>query len=125
MLLGEGSMKKVNFVIISRDTYLKNELKSLLSANEYYTHWFDNTLSALKKPDIMMQSQYVLIDDFLYGLPDSFFEKTPHISYIFIEDDYNLKIIDHPNCRSINREKLISVLQKYKFGILFDKELVA
>jgi len=118
-------MRKINFIIVSQDSYLKSELKSLLSSNGYSINWYDDSPALLRQADILMKAQYILVDDSVYGLPDSLLEKTNQISYIFIEDQTDHNITGQTNCRHFNREHLISILQKYKYGILFDKELVA
>ncbi len=117
-------METTKFIILSQDSYFKAEMKSFFNESEYRTIFIDNADFLRTNPELISGAQYVLLDLQKNELPVELIDHYSSVNFIILQNRQSLMMNNRKNLRFLNKNNLLTIIQKYKYGIVFDDQLV-
>lgn len=111
-------MRQVNFLVITPDNFLREEILALL-APPYHKVEFAEKLDILfEKDEDLNHYQYIIVDEMSGWIPDSVIQKHPQVSFIFLDGFARFYSRKWPNFRTISKISLMSTLNHFRYGLV-------
>lgn len=111
-------MKQVNFLIITPDQLLREEIISILTPPYHKVQFADN-IDYLNDHSIDLKGvDYVVVDELSGWLSDEVIRKNPQTTFIYLDGFARYHNRKYSNFRKISKISLLSTLNHFRYGIL-------
>ena len=111
-------MRQVNFLIVTPDHLLREEIMGVLTPPYHKVQFADNLNLISDHKSGLKDIDYVVVDELSGWIPDDIIRNNPQVTFIYLDGFARHYPKRYSNFRTISKISLLSTLNHFKYGFI-------